>query len=91
MQRSTPPSVRTFWTPINPVQAASAHAEVPADGRFHRVVFELGSNEHWSGCLTSLRFDPTGSAGVAIEIRALRLEQGPRSRTTIRSGSSTEA
>jgi hypothetical protein len=38
------------------------------------VVFNLGGNEHWGGCVTGLRFDPIGAEGVAIEIRSLTLE-----------------
>jgi hypothetical protein len=55
-------------------EAASAHAQVPADGQFHRVVFDVGRNETWGGCLTGFRFDPTGVEDATIEIRAIRLE-----------------
>jgi len=77
MRASQPGHAQVFWSTTSAPgasEAASAHAEVPADGQFHRVVFHLCGNEHWGGCLTGLRFGPTGAEGVRIEIRAIRLE-----------------
>ena len=51
---------QVFWTTASlpgASESASAHSTpVPADGRFHRLVFDLAGNEHWGGCLTGLRF-----------------------------------
>jgi hypothetical protein len=45
-----------------------------AHGQFHRYAFEVAKNEHWSGCVTGLRFDPAVRAGVVVEIRSIRAE-----------------
>ena len=77
MRVSHPGLAQVFWTTsTQPATAeiASAHASVPADGRFHRVTFDPARNETWGGCLTGLRFDPTSTAGATIEIRSIRLE-----------------
>jgi len=66
-----------FWTTSEMPrhnEPASAHATTKADGEFHEVVFNVGKNEWWGGCLTNLRFDPAAAEGVKIEIRSIRLE-----------------
>jgi hypothetical protein len=77
MRVSQTSDAQVFWsTSATPgmSESASIHAQAPADGRFHRLVFDLGGNEHWGGCLTGLRFDPTSAEGVLVEIRAIRLQ-----------------
>lgn len=77
LRASRPSHVQVFWsTPAKPHMSgtASVSSNVPADGQFHTVVLEVGKNEHWGGCLTGLRFDPTSTENTSIEIRALRLE-----------------
>jgi hypothetical protein len=77
MRASQAGSAQVFWTTTSMPgvsEPASAHAQVPADGRFHRVVFDFGKNELWGGCLTGMRFDPAGADGVSIEVQAIRLE-----------------
>ena len=68
---------QVFWSTSSTPgmsESASLHAQAPGDGRFHRLVFDLGGNEHWGGCLTGLRFDPTSAEGVLVEIRRIRLQ-----------------
>ena len=77
MRASRPGPAQVFWATASTPgtsETASAHARVPADGQFHRVVFDLGANAHWGGCVTGLRFDPAAAEGVLIEVRAIRLE-----------------
>ena len=74
---SKPGVAQLFWTTATEPgtsEAASVTAPVPGDGQFHRCVLEVGRNEHWSGAITSLRFDPTMEKGVRIEIRSIGLE-----------------
>ncbi len=77
MRVSRPGGAQVFWTnALTPHanESASAHATVAADGQFHRLVFEVGKNETWGGCLTSLRFDPTDHQDAIVEIKRLALE-----------------
>jgi len=77
MRISRTSDAQLFWSTSSAPgmsEAASLHAQAPADGRFHRLVFELGRSEHWGGCLTGLRFDPTSSEGVSVEIRDINLQ-----------------
>ena len=77
MRISQPSDAQVFWSTSSTPgmsESASVHAQAPADGRFHRLRFDLGGNEHWGGCLTGLRFDPTSAEGVSVEIRAMGLE-----------------
>jgi hypothetical protein len=77
MRLSRPGTAQLFWaTSSEPAasEPASVTAPVVADGRFHACSFAVGQNEHWSGCITSLRFDPTTASGVTVEVRAIRLE-----------------
>ena len=77
MRVSQASGAQVFWTNATVPHAAehaSAHAQAPADGQFHRLVFEVGQNEAWGGCITSLRFDPTSVAGAVVEIKSIVLE-----------------
>jgi hypothetical protein len=77
MRASQPTQAQVFWADSSAPamsEAASAHAPVPADGRFHQVLFDLAANERWGGCLTGIRLDPAATEGVLVEIRAIRLE-----------------
>ncbi len=77
MRLSRPGTAQLFWTTLSEPatsEAASATAPVPGDDQFHTCVLPVGENEHWGGCVTSLRFDPTTEAGVVVEIRSIRLE-----------------
>jgi len=70
-------TAQLFWTTSSEPatsEAASVRASVVADGQFHACSLPVGQNDHWTGCVTSLRFDPTTDSGVTIEIRAFRLE-----------------
>jgi hypothetical protein len=74
---SRPGTAQLFWTTSSEPatsEAASVTVPVSGDGQFHTCVFEVGGNDHWAGCVTSLRFDPTGESGVTVEVRAIRLE-----------------
>jgi hypothetical protein len=77
MRLSRAGTAQLFWTTSSEPatsEPASVTVPVPADGQFHACTFPLGQNQHWSGCVTSLRFDPTSDSGVKIEIRSIRLE-----------------
>ncbi|MGO8679286.1 MAG: LamG-like jellyroll fold domain-containing protein [Limisphaerales bacterium] len=77
MKLSRAGTAQLFWTTSSEPatsEPASVTAPVGADGQFHTCVLPVGQNEHWTGCITSLRFDPTTASGVTIEIRAIRLE-----------------
>ena len=76
MRVSQPGDAQLFWsTPSQGAsEAASLHVSAVADGQFHRYVFEVGRNEYWGGCITSLRFDPSDKAGVKIEIAGIELQ-----------------
>jgi hypothetical protein len=66
-----------FWTTASlpgTSEAASEHAETIADAAWHDYVFPVARNWAWSGCITSLRFDPATKKDVTIEIRSIRLE-----------------
>jgi len=77
MKLSRPGTAQLFWTTSSePSTSEAASTSVPfaGDGQFHTYLFEVGQNDHWGGCITSLRFDPTGEPDVSVEIRAIRLE-----------------
>ncbi len=77
MRTSRPSRAQVFWTTRtspSPSQWASAHAAVRADVGFQNVVFEMGGNPSWTGCITGLRLDPASEEGVEVEIRSIRLE-----------------
>ena len=77
MRLSRPGAAQLFWTTSSePATSEPASVTVPvlADGQFHACSFPVGRNEHWNGCITSLRFDPTAASGVTVEVRAIRLE-----------------
>ncbi len=77
MRVSRPGGAQLFWsTASEPFMTEVASLTLPAaaDGQFHRYVFEVGKNGHWSGCVTGLRFDPATQTGVVVEIRSIRLE-----------------
>ena len=77
MRVSKAGDAQLFWrtkTFPRETEAASLHASTIADGQFHRYVFEVGRSDYWGGCVTGLRFDPIGEAGVTIEIASIALE-----------------
>jgi hypothetical protein len=77
MKLSRSGTAQLFWTTSSESsasEAASTSVPIAGDGQFHTYVFEVGRNDHWAGCITSLRFDPTTEPGVIVEIRAIRLE-----------------
>ena len=77
MKLSRPGTAQLFWTTSSESsvsEAASTSVPIAGDGQFHTCSFEVGKNDHWAGCITSLRFDPTTEPGVGVEIRAIRLE-----------------
>ncbi len=77
LKLSRPGTAQLFWTTSSEPstsEAASTSLPVAGDGQFHTCVFEVGKNDHWAGCITSLRFDPTAEAGVSVEIRGIWLE-----------------
>ena len=77
MKLSRPGTAQLFWTTSSEPsasEAASTSVPIAADGQFHTCVFEVGKNDRWAGCITSLRFDPTDEPGVRVEIRTIRLE-----------------
>jgi hypothetical protein len=77
MRVSQSDGAQLFWTTASDPrtsEAASAHVQTTADGEFRRYVFDVGANDYWGGCVTSLRFDPTNAAGVDIEMRSIGLE-----------------
>jgi hypothetical protein len=77
MKLSRPGTAQLFWTTSSEPstsETASASMPITGDGQFHTYVFDVGKNDRWAGCITSLRFDPTGEPGVSVEIRTIRLE-----------------
>ena len=77
MKLSRTGTAQLFWTTSSEPsasEAASNSMPIAGDGQFHTYLFEVGKNDHWAGCITSLRFDPTGEPGVNVEIRTIRLE-----------------
>ena len=77
MKLSRPGTAQLFWTTSSEPstsEAASTSVQTAGNGQFHTYLFEVGQNDHWAGCITSLRFDPTTEPGVIVEIRAVRLE-----------------
>ena len=77
MRVSQNSDAQVFWTtPAVPSanSHSSTHADVPADGQFHRVVFEVMRNEAWGAWVTGLRFDPTAQTDAVVEIKLITLE-----------------
>lgn len=77
MRVSQPGGAQVFWaTATDPFTSEALSATVPtvADGQFHTYAFDVGKFEQWSGCVTTLRLDPTSHSGVVVEIRSIRLE-----------------
>jgi hypothetical protein len=77
MRVSQSDDAQLFFTTISTPgasESASVHAKTVADGKYHRYVFEVGKNEYWGGCVTSLRFDPVSKTGATIEIASIALE-----------------
>ncbi|MCX6925934.1 MAG: hypothetical protein NT154_22420 [Verrucomicrobia bacterium] len=79
MKLSRPGTAQLFWRTFSDSSAsevASISVPIAGDGQFHTCVFEIGKNDQWAGCITSLRFDPATEPGVAVEIRTIRSERG---------------
>ena len=77
MKLSRPGTAQLFWTTSSEPstsETASASMPIAGDGQFHTYLFDVGKNDHWAGCITSLRFDPTTEPGVSVEVRTIRLE-----------------
>ena len=77
MRVSRPGGAQVFWSTVSqPSTSETSSLTLPTagDDQFHRYVFEVAKNESWSGCVTSLRLDPTAESGVVVEIRSIRLE-----------------
>ena len=68
--------VQLFWatTSSKVTEGASVVREVPADGQFHDIVFDLTQNKRFNGFLTEFRFDPTNRENIEIEIDNMKLE-----------------
>lgn len=70
-------TAQVFWTSValpHTSEGQSSRCTTLGDGQFHRYVFEVGQNESWGGCVTSLRFDPTDLEGALVEIKSIGLE-----------------
>jgi hypothetical protein len=70
-------TAQLFWTTAtmpSTTGEASVALTTAADGQWHSYAFPVGTNSHWDGCVTSLRFDPTTEEGLQVEIRSIRLE-----------------
>ena len=65
-----------FWatTSSKVTEGASVIRDVPADGQFHDIVFDLSQNKRFNGFLTEFRFDPTNRENIEIEIDNIKLE-----------------
>ena len=77
MQVSKPGEAQLFWgssSQPSPSEATSVTVPTIGDGQFHSYIFEVGKNEHWGGCVTSLRFDPCSETAVHVAIRSIRIE-----------------
>jgi hypothetical protein len=77
MRVSRPGGAQLFWSTVSEPQTsetASISLSTVADGQFHRYAFDVARNDHWGGCVTSLRLDPATQTGVVVEIRSIRLE-----------------
>jgi hypothetical protein len=70
-----PDRLQLFWksTTATLSEATSVHAEVPADGKFHDCVLEVGANPRWRGRIESFRLDPCSRSDATVEIDEIRL------------------
>ncbi|MBP5671196.1 MAG: glycoside hydrolase family 99-like domain-containing protein [Victivallales bacterium] len=71
-----PDKAQLFWatTTNKIVEAASVIRDVPTDGQYHDIVFDLTQNKRFSGILTELRFDPSTRENIEIVIDSMKLE-----------------
>ncbi|MEN6403000.1 MAG: LamG-like jellyroll fold domain-containing protein [Armatimonadia bacterium] len=77
MRVSQASGAQLFWTNTAEPRAnerASIRLQTVADGQFHKLVYEVGKNETWGGCVTGFRFDPTDVEGAVVEIKSITLE-----------------
>ena len=71
-----PDKAQLFWATNSSkiTEGASVIREVPADGQYHEIVFDLSQNKRFNGFLTEFRFDPSNRENVEIEIDSMKLE-----------------
>ena len=62
-----------FWsTESNPIsEATSIRFEIRSDGNSHDYVIPVAQHTKWKGMITSLRLDPTDSAGSEIAVESI--------------------
>lgn len=71
-------SGQLFWSAEgSPVsgEASSIRFPIRMDGRSHVCVIDLSSNPHWSGKISSLRFDPCDESDVDVVIEDFRFSK----------------
>ncbi|MBR6056851.1 MAG: hypothetical protein IKP58_01640 [Victivallales bacterium] len=56
------------------MEAASVIRDVPTDGQFHDIVFDLTQNKRFNGIVTEFRFDPSTRENIEIVIDSMKLE-----------------
>ncbi len=68
-------SAQLFWaaqgSPVS-LEAYSVRFPVKIDGRIHEYMVDLTTNPHWSGRISSLRFDPCDDSDVEVVIEEFR-------------------
>ena len=71
-----PDKAQLFWATNSSkiTEGASVIRDVPADGQYHEIVFDLSQNKRFNGFLTEFRFDPSNRENVEIEIDSMKLE-----------------
>jgi hypothetical protein len=70
-------AAQLFWSTVSmpkPNESTAVPVDTIPDGQWRRYEFPVGKNPNWSGCVTSLRFDPGDQKDVAVEIRAISVE-----------------
>jgi len=62
-----------FWSnetePIS--ESSSMQFKIQSDGELHEYIIPVSQHEKWKGTITSIRLDPTDSAGSMIAIESI--------------------
>ncbi len=71
-----PDMAQLFWATSNSglTEDQSLRKDVPADGQFHDIVFDLTQAPQFKGMLTEFRFDPSCRKDIDIEIDSMKLD-----------------
>jgi hypothetical protein len=62
-----------FWsTETEPVsESTSMSFQIQSDGELHEYIIPISQHKKWKGTITSIRLDPTDSAGSMIAIESI--------------------